>query len=71
MNVCREIQVIYFNNKRGKLKPYQLDKLIELGKIKKFRRSFGWVTVGVDPIRGDGGNYDGPERRAPSTIKLL
>jgi hypothetical protein len=67
----KEIEVIYNNNKRGILKSYQLDKLIELGKIKKFRRSDGWVTVGVDPIRGNGGNYDGPERRSRPTIKLL
>ena len=36
------------------------------GKIDKFERSDGWVTVGVDPLRdmASRGRYNGPERRA-------
>ena len=35
------------------------------GKVVKFERSDGWVTVGVDPLRerAEAGLYDGPERR--------
>lgn len=66
-----KIRVIYHDGRRRDVEPFQLDKLISLGKIKKFLRSEGWVTVGVDPLRGKGGSYNGPERRKPSTIKLL
>ena len=45
------------------VKPLFLDELIALGKIKKFLRSEGWVTIGIDPIRGTGGYYTGPDRR--------
>ncbi len=41
-----------------------LDTLLERGKVKAFRRSTGWVYVGLDPVRGKGGDaYFGPERR--------
>ncbi len=40
-----------------------LDKLIVSGKIKSFYRSNRWAVIGRDPIRGDGGRYEGPERR--------
>jgi len=65
------IKVMYHDNRYGEIESFKLDKLIALRKIKKFLRSEGWVTVGVDPIRGMGGSYDGPERRKPSTITFL
>lgn len=65
------IKVVYSDDTQGVLKPFQLDKLIKMGKLKKFYRSGGWVTIGVDPVRGTGGCYNGPERRKSSTIKLL
>src|SRR3990170_7946549 len=61
------IKVMYQNNEYGTVNPFLLDKLIASGKIKKFLRSSGWVTIGVDPIRGTDGHYKGPERR----IELL
>jgi hypothetical protein len=45
------ITVMYTNGKAGIVESYQLDDLIASGKIKKFRRSDGWVVVGKDPIR--------------------
>jgi hypothetical protein len=45
------ITVMYTNGKTGIVENYQLDDLIVSGKIKKFRRSDGWVVVGKDPIR--------------------
>jgi hypothetical protein len=45
------ITVMYTNGKTGIVENYQLDDLIASGKIKKFRRSDGWVVVGKDPIR--------------------
>jgi hypothetical protein len=45
------IKVMYINGKTGMVENYQLDDLIASGKIKKFRRADGWVSVGIDPIR--------------------
>ena len=45
------IKVMYTNGKMGIVESFQLDDLIASGKIKKFRRSDGWVFVGKDPIR--------------------
>jgi hypothetical protein len=45
------IKVMYTNGKIGIVENYQLDDLIASGKIQKFRRSDGWVSVGKDPIR--------------------
>ena len=42
---------MYQDGKLGEVDPYQLDTLISLGKIRKFRRSGEWVTIGVDPMR--------------------
>jgi hypothetical protein len=68
------IEVMYQNNEYGMVKPFLLDKLIASGKIIKFLRSDGWVTIGVDRIRGarNGGCYKGPERRKDySFIELM
>ena len=46
-----QIKVMYTNGKTGIVESYQLDELIASGKIKKFRRSEGWVIVGKDRIR--------------------
>lgn len=41
-----------------------LKRLIAEKKIMAFRRLGGWVRLGVDAVRGEGGKeYDGPERR--------
>ena len=45
------IRVMYTNGKTGMVENYQLDDLIASGKIKKFRRADGWVSVDIDPIR--------------------
>ncbi|NIX01406.1 MAG: hypothetical protein GWN13_24840 [Phycisphaerae bacterium] len=48
--------------------PRVLDVLLDSHRVHKFKRSGGWATVGVDPVRtrkvlnGNGG-YQGPERR--------
>ncbi|GEM_PF-5079622 len=41
----------------------ELRRLIAENRILAFRRGAGWARIGVDAIRGDGGDYDGPERR--------
>src|SRR5271169_5766062 len=60
------IQVAYLDDRYDYLKEFQLDRLLELRQVVKFRRSSGWVQVGVDPIREGKiktGPYFGPERR--------
>ena len=58
------IKVMYQNNEIEMVEAFQLDKLISSNEIKKFLRSEGWVTVGIDPIRKESRvNYKGSERR--------
>ncbi len=57
------ITVMYRDGKIGVVEDYQLDELIRLNKIKKFMRSEGWVTIGVDPVRKINEVSKDPERR--------
>lgn len=59
------IQIEYDDNKFDYIKDSQLDSLLEQHRIQRFKRSSGWVTVGVDPIRARRNilNYDDSERR--------
>ena len=45
------IQVKYPDNRYDYLKETILDLFIESNKIVEFKRSSGWVRIGVDPIR--------------------
>ena len=73
------IQVIFTDSHYDYVKDFMLDNLIEARKVARFRRSNGWVTIGVDPTRADKDNdeYDGIERRAaiaslfPVNIKVM
>jgi hypothetical protein len=65
------IKVVYRNNECGMAKPFLFDELISSGRIIKFFRSDGWVTIGVDPIRVNDYRYNGPERRTNSFRELL
>jgi hypothetical protein len=55
---------MYTNMKYDMVRVSRLDDLIASGKIKKFLRSDGWATIGISPLRGMGGNYNGNDRRA-------
>ncbi|MCL4475113.1 MAG: hypothetical protein M1508_02660 [Nitrospirae bacterium] len=57
------IRVMYHDRKYDMVNASLLDKLITSGRILKFQRVEGWITIGKDPIRGHGGIYGGPERR--------
>lgn len=59
------IQIEYDDNKYDYVKKNQLDKLLEMHKIRRFKRSSGWVTVGVDPVRARRSvlKFEAPERR--------
>jgi len=51
------IEVMYQDGKIGEIEAYELDVLIKSNKVKKFRRSDKWVTIGLDPIREVRENY--------------
>ena len=57
------VRVIYKDKGSGTIEESQLAELIAGRKIVAFCRSTEWVTIGLDPVRGLGGNYAGPERR--------
>jgi hypothetical protein len=64
------IRVLYEDDRHDYVPSFRLDDLISEGRIKKFYRSDGWVTIGKDPIRGHGGpRYNGPERRKIFVVK--
>jgi hypothetical protein len=64
------IQVAYLDDRYDYLKDFQLDRLLELRQVAKFRRCSGWVKVGEDPIRQGNKNniYYGPERRTENAL---
>lgn len=46
--------------------PRVLNVLLDSHRVHKFKRSSGWATVGVDPVRtskSNGNGYSGPDRR--------
>lgn len=59
------IHVVYTDNHYDYVKDVMLDLLIRQDKVKKFKRSTGWVTIGIHPIRerGSRGAFIGAERR--------
>ena len=64
------IKVMYKNGTIGEIESYCLDDLIHLNKIKKFQRSSGWITLGVDPIREVREDYlEAPKREKYSRKK--
>lgn len=59
-----KIPVKYTDFRSGVVRSEELQELIITRKIMSFRRDDDeWVKIGVDPIRGMGGRYRGPERR--------
>ncbi len=48
--------------------PRVLNVLLESHRVHKFKRSSGWATIGMDPVRikkveAINGSYSGPDRR--------
>jgi hypothetical protein len=63
------IQVNYTDDRYDFVKDFMLETLIASGAIAKFRRTTGWVQIGVDPVRKarPGAPYSGADRRVPRT----
>ena len=63
-----KIKVVYHNGTSERIPPSLLPKLIDAKEIAQFQRSDGWVTIGIDTIRGMGGPpYLGDNRRSSDT----
>ncbi len=45
------IPVMYKNGNHDQVKDFKLSELIANNEISKFKRSSGWVTIGIDRIR--------------------
>ena len=59
------IPVIYHDNTEDCVPDMLLERLLSSNRIKLFYRfSEGWITVGDGAVRGRGGYYNGPDRRA-------
>ncbi|HET6420036.1 MAG TPA: hypothetical protein VFG19_07760 [Geobacteraceae bacterium] len=60
------IQVLFQGDEGFQYVPdYLLGRLIAKDRIQAFRRSDGWVVIGLDPVRRQGNSpYAGPERRS-------
>lgn len=58
------IRVMYHDGNTEMVRQPLLRHLISSGKIHKFRRSDGWATLGVDPVRENKkAPYRGEDRR--------
>lgn len=58
------IRVRYDDDRFDMVRPGILDRLLEAGKVREFRRKDGWVMPGIDNLRCRNRNdYCGPERR--------
>ena len=60
------IRAIFEDYTRGMIQDFNLEKVIRQGRIVGFFRTDGYVRVGHDPVRGEGGEYKGQERRRRS-----
>jgi len=65
----RHIDVITNDGNYRHLAPLVLDIMLEKNLILKFKRSSGWVTVGIDPIRVKDRReaslpFNGPDQRS-------
>ena len=60
------IPVEFTDGSHGKMVPAALDLCLRQNRIRSFRRSDGWVVIGLDPLRGTGSlvAYEGPDRRS-------
>jgi hypothetical protein len=60
------IHIVRTDNRYDYVKDFILDRLIESKEIVKFKRSTGWATIGVDPIRQSKRDsvFNGTDRRA-------
>ena len=62
------VRVKYVDDRFDMVRPEILDRLLEAGKVREFKRSDGWVMPGIGAVRHKGSNdYSGSERRTKRT----
>jgi hypothetical protein len=66
----KPIELIMTDGSQLQVSPRVLDVLLDSHRVRKFKRSSGWVTIGIDAVRGKRRTdycylYDGPEKRTP------
>jgi hypothetical protein len=66
--VVHRIELIMSDGTQIHVTPRVLEVLLDTNRVAKFKRSSGWVTVGLDPVRAKHIKdycylYNGPERR--------
>lgn len=62
------VRVKYVDDRFDMVRPEILDRLLEAGKVREFKRSDGWVMPGIGTVRHKGRNdYSGLERRMKRT----
>ena len=61
------IHIMYPGNTYDYVREFKLNNLIKYGQIVKFRRHYGWVSVGTEPVRAENRTnpYIGIEKRSP------
>ncbi len=57
------MQVVYHDNSSGRIDSSILEEMLSKKKVQKFMRSSGWVSAANASIRGEGGVYEGVDRR--------
>lgn len=57
------MKVVFQDNRENIIDSRLLNEMMTVKMIKMFMRSGGWAVVGIDPVRGSGGDYTGPDRR--------
>lgn len=62
------MKVVFMDNREGIIDAALLDEMISVNMIRMFMRSDGWAMVGINPIRGAGGTYDGMDRRGTYSL---
>jgi hypothetical protein len=58
-----KIYVYFADGTSGAVSSSELEEMIKSKRIYAFRRYGEWVRVDYDSLRGQGGEYVGPERR--------
>ena len=61
------IRVIYHDDRFDMVRPEILDRLLEAGNVREFKRHDGWVMPGFDNLRSrNRKEYSGSDRRIRS-----
>lgn len=63
-----KLEVIRHDNSVEMVEDYFLQYMIDTGEITAFKRSSGWVIIGVDPIRTSRTSFSGRDQRMPSFV---